>query len=55
MNDIELFKLVGLPLCVNDAWHSVLQFVRAKTTLKGGKGAVRELCETVYNVRLMDD
>lgn len=55
VNDIELFKLVGLPVCVNDAWHSVLQFVRAKTTLKGGKGAVRELCETVYSVRLMDD
>ena len=48
INDISAFKVAGLALGVNDSNKSILEFVDFLTNKRGGKGAVRELCDLVY-------
>lgn len=51
INDLELLKLVGLPCIVADA-HEDLDALRCfRTNRKGGRGAVRELCDAIAVVR----
>ena len=51
INDIPAFKLVGLPVAVADAYPEVDPYVLFKTEKSGGLGAVREICDLVFNAR----
>ena len=47
LNDIEVFKEVGLSITVSDAVGSVLSSADIITQRKGGEGAVREVCDAM--------
>lgn len=49
INDIGCMELVGLPVCVADAYPSVLSRAKFVTVRRGGDGAVREFCDFVLN------
>ena len=51
LNDLEVLKLVGIPIIVKDAYHALHKFKFFKTRTEGGKGAVREVCELIYNAK----
>lgn len=51
INDIECMKNVGLSVAVADAYPEVKKIAKIILNKKGGKGAVREFCELIYNVR----
>ena len=42
-------KSVGFPIVVADCWDEVEAISKYKTTRKGGHGAVREICDLIYN------
>ena len=44
-NDIACLSAVGLPIVVADAHRSVRDIARYRTTVPGGFGAVREVCD----------
>jgi YrbI family 3-deoxy-D-manno-octulosonate 8-phosphate phosphatase len=48
INDIAAFKEVGFPIAVADCYHEVRPFVRFVLSRMGGFGAVRELCDLIY-------
>lgn len=48
-NDIPALKVVGFPALVSDADSSLKHFDCFRTVARGGFGAVRELCEEIYN------
>lgn len=45
INDADCLKAVGLPITTNDAHPDVKNLGAYVTKKKGGKGAVRELCD----------
>jgi 3-deoxy-D-manno-octulosonate 8-phosphate phosphatase (KDO 8-P phosphatase) len=45
VNDIPCLTAVGLPIVVSDAHPDVLPYARHRTSLPGGYGAVREICD----------
>ena len=47
VNDLGCLKMVGMPVAVADAHPSVIAASQWVLTHKGGKGAVRELCDRV--------
>jgi 3-deoxy-D-manno-octulosonate 8-phosphate phosphatase (KDO 8-P phosphatase) len=49
--DLPIMRAVGLPIAVADAHESVRQAAYLTTTAKGGRGAVREICETMLKVK----
>lgn len=49
INDIPALEIVGIPVAVADAYPEILDYVIYKTSKKGGKGAVREICDIIYN------
>lgn len=51
INDIPAFKSVGLPVAVEDAYPEIFPYVLYRTQKPGGMGAVREICDLVYNAR----
>ena len=51
INDIECLEIVGLPVCVADAWPPVKEFSKIVTKAKGGYGAVREFCDFIADVK----
>lgn len=51
VNDLELLKLVGLPVIVADAHEDLDGLSAFRTRRKGGDGAVRELCDAIAIVR----
>jgi len=51
INDIECLKIVGLPVCVADAYPSVKAVSLYVTEAKGGYGAVREFCDLIVDVK----
>lgn len=51
VNDIECLKAVGLPVCVSDAHADVMEYALYTTTLPGGAGAVRELCDLIARAK----
>lgn len=55
INDIECLKVVGLPVCVADAYPDILKFSLYVTKAKGGYGAVREFCDYIVRVRNGDE
>ncbi len=54
INDIPAFKSVGLPVAVADAYPEIYPYVLYRTQRPGGIGAVREICDLVYNARNAD-
>ncbi len=49
--DLELMKRVGVSIAVADAHEVVLKNADMVTRVKGGKGAVREVCETILKAK----
>ncbi len=49
INDIPAFKIVGFPVAVSDAYPEVKKYVSYETDAKGGQGAVREVCDLIFN------
>jgi YrbI family 3-deoxy-D-manno-octulosonate 8-phosphate phosphatase len=47
INDLEVIKYVGLGSTVADGMKVVKEHADYVTTLKGGEGAIRELCEYI--------
>ncbi len=50
INDLPCLEAVGLPIIVGDAHQDVMAAGFWRTTLKGGEGAVREVCDTFERV-----
>lgn len=50
--DIDLLKIVGFPVAVNDAAQEIFSCVIYKTKAKGGYGAVRELINLLLNLKM---
>ena len=51
INDIPAFKAVGIPVAVADAHPEVLPWVVYSTAKPGGYGAVREVCDLIFNAK----
>ena len=51
INDISAFKIVGVPIAVRDAYPEVLPYVMYRTQKRGGRGAVREVCDLIYSIK----
>ena len=49
INDISALKIVGFPVGVNDCFPEIHPHIIYKTKKNGGYGAVRELCDLIYN------
>jgi len=49
INDIPAFKFVKYPIGVADSFPEIDQYIIHKTKNKGGKGAVREICDMIIN------
>jgi len=47
MNDISSLKICGLPIVVRDSHPETINFAKYVTVLKGGNGAVREVCDII--------
>ncbi len=55
INDLACLERVGLPVIVADAHPSVLGVARWRTAARGGRGAVREVCDELVRVRRAPD
>lgn len=49
--DLPLFKLAGVPVAVADAVREIKAAAAFSTKNKGGKGAVREICEAILKAK----
>ena len=49
--DLPVMKKVGVSFCVADAPEEVKQHSRIVTTREGGRGAVREICESILKAK----
>ncbi len=49
VNDQPCLEIVGLPIVVNDAHPDVLSHAVYRTQLRGGYGAVREICDLLVS------
>ena len=47
VNDSECLRNVGVPICVADAHPDVRPLAKLITSERGGRGAVREICDLV--------
>ncbi len=47
VNDRECLAHVGVPVCVADAHADVMPLAKLVTTMRGGYGAVREVCDAI--------
>ena len=47
MPDYECMEYVGLSIAVNDAHPAILTLADHVTTIRGGFGAVREICDII--------
>ena len=49
--DLPLMRRVGLAVAVNDAHHSIKPYAHWITTLPGGTGAAREVCDLIMQAQ----
>ncbi|MEJ6981614.1 HAD hydrolase family protein [Pedobacter sp. P351] len=49
INDIAAFKEVGFAIAVADCYDEVKPYVKFQLSKPGGYGAVREICDLIYN------
>jgi YrbI family 3-deoxy-D-manno-octulosonate 8-phosphate phosphatase len=54
INDIPAFMSVGVPIAVSDAYPEVLPHVVYTTQKPGGFGAVREVCDLIFDAKSKD-
>lgn len=54
INDLECLKAVGFPIIVKNSHKDINQYGKYKTKLKGGEGAVREICDLICAARKGD-
>lgn len=52
INDIECLDAVGVPVVPADAWLEVRPHAKWVLKRRGGDGAVREFCDTVWKAKL---
>ena len=50
-NDIPAFNIVGIPIGVADSHPCISPFIVWRTEKGGGYGAVREICDLVYDAK----
>ena len=50
INDAECLSHAGLSVVVSDAYEEVRPLAKIALERKGGYGAVREICDIIYNV-----
>lgn len=50
INDADCLKSAGLPVVVRDAHPEVIPYAVYQTQAVGGSGAVREVCDMIWNV-----
>ena len=55
LNDLPIMEIVGCPISVPDAMPEVRDHAVYVTTLKGGAGAVREICDMTLSVQHPDE
>lgn len=51
INDIAAFRVAGVAVAVADAHPDVDPFIRFRTKAPGGRGAVREICDLLIELR----
>lgn len=51
VNDIPAFQSIGIPVGVADAYPEIYPYILYRTQKPGGFGAVREICDLVFNAR----
>lgn len=51
INDIPAFQSIGVPVGVADAYPEIYPYILYRTQKPGGLGAVREICDLVYNAK----
>jgi YrbI family 3-deoxy-D-manno-octulosonate 8-phosphate phosphatase len=51
INDLECLEIVGLPVCVADAFPQVVAVSVHVTEARGGQGAVREFCDKLARIK----
>jgi YrbI family 3-deoxy-D-manno-octulosonate 8-phosphate phosphatase len=49
INDIDCMKKIGFPIAVADAFDDIKTSAKYILNKNGGDGAVRELCELIFN------
>lgn len=52
INDLACMRTVGLPIAVADAHPDIDDCVRYRTVVRGGRGAVREICDLFERIRV---
>ena len=53
--DICILEKVALACCPNDAVKEVKQICNFQSSIDGGRGAVRELCDFIFENRIVDE
>ena len=51
INDIPLLSVVGFPVGVADCSVEIIPFIQYQLSKRGGEGAVRELCDLVFEMK----
>ncbi|WP_374615169.1 KdsC family phosphatase [Sphingorhabdus sp.] len=51
INDIPALRSIGIPVVVADAYPEAAQHARLQTRKAGGYGAVREVCDLIFEAR----
>lgn len=54
INDLEALRAVGFPIAVRDSYPEILAVARYVTRRKGGRGAVREVCDWIVGIFLKE-
>jgi 3-deoxy-D-manno-octulosonate 8-phosphate phosphatase (KDO 8-P phosphatase) len=52
INDIPAFQSVGIPIGVADSYPEIYPYILYRTLKPGGFGAVREVCDLVFNAKV---
>jgi 3-deoxy-D-manno-octulosonate 8-phosphate phosphatase (KDO 8-P phosphatase) len=51
LNDMEVMKKVGLPVSVSNAVSEIKKITLFTTTLPGGSGAIRQVCDLIIKIK----
>ena len=51
LNDMEVMKKVGLPVSVSNAVREIKKITLFTTTLPGGSGAIRQVCDLIIKIK----
>lgn len=49
INDIPAFKIAGITVGVKNSYSEIYPYIRFLTSKNGGEGAVREVCDVIFN------